>query len=85
MSPPTPGLDYIGTFALIASLLAETRRIAFFPDVANLPLRPPAVMAKMAAGSGRFRKTSASRRIIGVCVCSSPKTKILSATSLPAG
>jgi alkanesulfonate monooxygenase SsuD/methylene tetrahydromethanopterin reductase-like flavin-dependent oxidoreductase (luciferase family) len=30
-------------------LLAETKRISFFTDVASLPLRPPAVMAKAAA------------------------------------
>jgi len=40
-------------------LLAETKRISFFTDVANLPLRPPAVMAKAAASldvlsGGRF-------------------------------
>lgn len=40
-------------------LLAETRRISFFTDVANLPLRPPAMMAKAAASldvqsGGRF-------------------------------
>jgi alkanesulfonate monooxygenase SsuD/methylene tetrahydromethanopterin reductase-like flavin-dependent oxidoreductase (luciferase family) len=46
-------------FALIATLLAETRQISFVTDVANLPLRPPAVMAKAAASldvlsGGRF-------------------------------
>jgi alkanesulfonate monooxygenase SsuD/methylene tetrahydromethanopterin reductase-like flavin-dependent oxidoreductase (luciferase family) len=50
---------FLDTFALIATLLAETHRIAFFTDVANLPLRPPAVMAKAAASldvlsGGRF-------------------------------
>ena len=50
---------FLDTFALIATLLAETRRISFFTDVANLPLRPPAVMAKAAASldvlsGGRF-------------------------------
>ncbi|MDX6698585.1 MAG: hypothetical protein QOE65_1982 [Solirubrobacteraceae bacterium] len=50
---------FLDTFALIATLLAETRRISFFTDVANLPLRPPAVMAKAAASldvlsAGRF-------------------------------
>lgn len=50
---------FLDTFTLIATLLAETRRISFFRDVANLPLRPPAVMAKMAAtldiaSGGRF-------------------------------
>jgi alkanesulfonate monooxygenase SsuD/methylene tetrahydromethanopterin reductase-like flavin-dependent oxidoreductase (luciferase family) len=50
---------FIDTFSLIATLLAETRRISFFTDVANLPLRPPAVLAKAAASldvlsGGRF-------------------------------
>jgi alkanesulfonate monooxygenase SsuD/methylene tetrahydromethanopterin reductase-like flavin-dependent oxidoreductase (luciferase family) len=50
---------FLDTFSLIATLLAETRRISFFTDVANLPLRPPAVLAKAAASldvlsDGRF-------------------------------
>ncbi len=50
---------YLDTFALIARLAAETERISFFPDVACLPLRPPAVLAKTAASidvlsGGRF-------------------------------
>src|SRR3954468_8497024 len=50
---------YLDTFALIAFLLARTTRLRFFPDVANLPLRPPALLAKHAAtldvlGQGRF-------------------------------
>jgi alkanesulfonate monooxygenase SsuD/methylene tetrahydromethanopterin reductase-like flavin-dependent oxidoreductase (luciferase family) len=50
---------FLDTWSLIGMLLAETRRISFFTDVANLPLRPPAVMAKAAASldvlsGGRF-------------------------------
>jgi alkanesulfonate monooxygenase SsuD/methylene tetrahydromethanopterin reductase-like flavin-dependent oxidoreductase (luciferase family) len=50
---------YLDTWALIADLLARTERIRIFPDVANLPLRPPAVLAKHAASldvlsGGRF-------------------------------
>jgi alkanesulfonate monooxygenase SsuD/methylene tetrahydromethanopterin reductase-like flavin-dependent oxidoreductase (luciferase family) len=50
---------FLDTFALIATLLAETERLRFFPDVANLPLRPPAMIAKAAAtldrlSGGRF-------------------------------
>src|SRR4051812_44518522 len=50
---------FLDTWALIAFLAARTERIRFFPDVANLPLRPPAVMAKAAASidvlsGGRF-------------------------------
>jgi alkanesulfonate monooxygenase SsuD/methylene tetrahydromethanopterin reductase-like flavin-dependent oxidoreductase (luciferase family) len=50
---------FLDTWSLIPMLLAETERISFFTDVANLPLRPPAVMAKAAASldvlsGGRF-------------------------------
>jgi alkanesulfonate monooxygenase SsuD/methylene tetrahydromethanopterin reductase-like flavin-dependent oxidoreductase (luciferase family) len=50
---------YLDTFALIGDLLARTERLRIFPDVANLPLRPPAVLAKLAASldvmsGGRF-------------------------------
>src|SRR4051794_41516366 len=50
---------FFDTVALIATLLAETKRISLFTDVGNLPLRPPAVMAKAAASldvlsGGRF-------------------------------
>jgi alkanesulfonate monooxygenase SsuD/methylene tetrahydromethanopterin reductase-like flavin-dependent oxidoreductase (luciferase family) len=50
---------FLDTFALIGTLLAETKRLRFFPDVANLPLRPPAMIAKAAASldllsGGRF-------------------------------
>ena len=65
------GLDYIGiqdhpyqrrfvdTFVLLSMVAAATSRIHIFPDVANLPLRPPAIMAKAAASidvlsGGRF-------------------------------
>ena len=47
------------TWALMADLLARTERIRVFPDVANLPLRLPAMIAKQAAtldvlSAGRF-------------------------------
>ena len=50
---------FFDTWSLIPTLMAETKRISFFTDVANLPLRPPAVMAKAAASldllsGGRF-------------------------------
>jgi alkanesulfonate monooxygenase SsuD/methylene tetrahydromethanopterin reductase-like flavin-dependent oxidoreductase (luciferase family) len=65
------GLDYIAiqdhpyqrrfvdTWTLLSMIAARTSRIGLFPDVANLPLRPPAVMAKAAASidvlsGGRF-------------------------------
>jgi alkanesulfonate monooxygenase SsuD/methylene tetrahydromethanopterin reductase-like flavin-dependent oxidoreductase (luciferase family) len=51
---------FVDTWSLIPTLLAETKQISFFTDVANLPLRPPAVMAKAAAtldvlSGGRFK------------------------------
>src|SRR3954447_5863522 len=71
MTAERAGLDLVGiqdhpyqrrfldTWSLIAFLAARTERIRFFPDVANLPLRQPAVMAKAAASidllsGGRF-------------------------------
>src|SRR4051812_10297230 len=50
---------FLDTWSLIPFLAARTSRIRFFPDVANLPLRPPAVLAKAAAtidvlSNGRF-------------------------------
>ena len=47
------------TMALIATVLADTERLRVFPDVASLPLRGPAVLAKQAAtldllSGGRF-------------------------------
>jgi alkanesulfonate monooxygenase SsuD/methylene tetrahydromethanopterin reductase-like flavin-dependent oxidoreductase (luciferase family) len=50
---------YLETWTLIGDLLARTERIRIFPDVANLPLRNPAVIAKQAASldvlsDGRF-------------------------------
>jgi alkanesulfonate monooxygenase SsuD/methylene tetrahydromethanopterin reductase-like flavin-dependent oxidoreductase (luciferase family) len=65
------GLDYVGiqdhpyqrrhveTWSLMAMIAASTTTLRVFPDVANVPLRPPSVMAKTAAtidllSSGRF-------------------------------
>lgn len=50
---------FLDTWALIGELLARTERVHVFPDVASLPLRPPAMMAKAAASldvlsGGRF-------------------------------
>ncbi len=50
---------YLDTFALISDLMARTERLRFFPDVANVPLRPPAMLAKLGASldvmsGGRF-------------------------------
>ncbi len=40
---------FLDTWTLISTLVPMTERIRFFPDVANLPLRPPAMLAKAAA------------------------------------
>src|SRR5437763_9934192 len=40
---------FLDTWTLIANLAGRTERIRFFPDVANLPLRPPALLAKAVA------------------------------------
>ena len=50
---------FLDTWALMADLLARTERIRVFPDVANLPLRGPSMIAKQAASldalsGGRF-------------------------------
>jgi alkanesulfonate monooxygenase SsuD/methylene tetrahydromethanopterin reductase-like flavin-dependent oxidoreductase (luciferase family) len=50
---------FVDAFVLLSMIAARTERIGVFPDVANLPLRPPAVLAKAAASldvlsGGRF-------------------------------
>ncbi|REF00953.1 LLM class flavin-dependent oxidoreductase [Thermomonospora umbrina] len=50
---------FVDTMALVAALLSKTERLRIFTCVANLPLRPPAVLAKTAAtldlmSGGRF-------------------------------
>jgi alkanesulfonate monooxygenase SsuD/methylene tetrahydromethanopterin reductase-like flavin-dependent oxidoreductase (luciferase family) len=40
---------FLDTWTLISTLVPVTEHIRFFPDVANLPLRPPAMLAKAAA------------------------------------
>lgn len=40
---------YLETWTLLSVIAARTQRITVFPDVANLPLRLPAVLAKSAA------------------------------------
>ncbi|WP_028061384.1 LLM class flavin-dependent oxidoreductase [Candidatus Solirubrobacter pratensis] len=50
---------FLDTFSLIPFLAARTTRVRLFPDVANLPLRHPAMLAKQAASldvlsGGRF-------------------------------
>jgi alkanesulfonate monooxygenase SsuD/methylene tetrahydromethanopterin reductase-like flavin-dependent oxidoreductase (luciferase family) len=50
---------YLDTFTLLAALTTATERVGLFPDVASLPLRHPAMLAKAAASidllsGGRF-------------------------------
>ena len=50
---------FLDTWTLLATIAAQTSRVRLFPDVANLPLRPPAMLAKAAAtldllSEGRF-------------------------------
>jgi alkanesulfonate monooxygenase SsuD/methylene tetrahydromethanopterin reductase-like flavin-dependent oxidoreductase (luciferase family) len=50
---------FVDIFALAGSLLERTSRLRIFPDVASLPLRPPAMLAKACAAldllsGGRF-------------------------------
>jgi alkanesulfonate monooxygenase SsuD/methylene tetrahydromethanopterin reductase-like flavin-dependent oxidoreductase (luciferase family) len=50
---------HLDTSSLLAAILAQTAAVRVFADVANLPLRPPAVLAKAAAtldvlSGGRF-------------------------------
>ncbi|UBV21897.1 LLM class flavin-dependent oxidoreductase [Mycolicibacterium fortuitum] len=50
---------FLDSWALMATVLARTQRVKVIPDVASLPLRPPAVLAKTAASldvisGGRF-------------------------------
>jgi len=50
---------HFDALALSAVILGQTKQIRVFPDVANLPLRPPAMLAKQAAtldqlSGGRF-------------------------------
>ena len=50
---------FFDTMTLLTAMAMRTHRITLFPDVASLPMRPPAVLAKAAAsidvlGGGRF-------------------------------
>jgi alkanesulfonate monooxygenase SsuD/methylene tetrahydromethanopterin reductase-like flavin-dependent oxidoreductase (luciferase family) len=45
---------HLDTFTLLATLATATERIGLFPDVASLPLRHPAMLAKAAASIDRL-------------------------------
>jgi alkanesulfonate monooxygenase SsuD/methylene tetrahydromethanopterin reductase-like flavin-dependent oxidoreductase (luciferase family) len=40
---------FLDTWTLLTAIAMRTKRVQVFPDVANLPLRPPAILAKSAA------------------------------------
>src|SRR2546423_12568486 len=40
---------FFDTWTLLTAIAMRTERLTGFPDVANLPLRPPAMLAKAAA------------------------------------
>src|SRR5260370_10066697 len=51
--------EFVDTLAMIPWLAGQTSSVPFFPNVANLPLRSPALLAKQAAtidvlSGGRF-------------------------------
>jgi alkanesulfonate monooxygenase SsuD/methylene tetrahydromethanopterin reductase-like flavin-dependent oxidoreductase (luciferase family) len=46
--------EFLDAFALIGDLVARTERIHFFPDVANLPLRPAPMLARAASALSRL-------------------------------
>jgi alkanesulfonate monooxygenase SsuD/methylene tetrahydromethanopterin reductase-like flavin-dependent oxidoreductase (luciferase family) len=51
--------EFLDTFSLITWLASRTSRVHLFPNVANLPLRPPAMLARQSASidvlsGGRF-------------------------------
>lgn len=41
--------SFLDTWTLLSALASRTERVRLFPDVVNLPLRPPAVLARAAA------------------------------------
>jgi alkanesulfonate monooxygenase SsuD/methylene tetrahydromethanopterin reductase-like flavin-dependent oxidoreductase (luciferase family) len=55
--------EFLDVWTLITYLAAETDRISFFPDVADLQLRPPTILAKAAASLSLL---SGGRIVLGV-------------------
>lgn len=54
---------FLDTWTLLTALAAQTSRVRLFPDVINLPLRPPAMLAKAVATLDRI---SAGRIELGL-------------------
>src|SRR3954464_10079690 len=46
--------QYLDTWTLLVTLVAQTSRLCFFPNVADLPMRPPAMLAKAVATLDRI-------------------------------
>jgi alkanesulfonate monooxygenase SsuD/methylene tetrahydromethanopterin reductase-like flavin-dependent oxidoreductase (luciferase family) len=55
--------EFLDVWTLITYLAAETDRISFVPDVADLQLRPPTILAKAAASLGVL---AGGRIVLGV-------------------
>ena len=55
--------EFLDVWTLISYLAAETERISFVPDVADLQLRPPTILAKAAAS---LSVLSGGRIVLGV-------------------
>ena len=55
--------EFLDVWTLISYLAAETQTISFVPDVANLQLRPPTILAKAAAS---LSVLSGGRIVLGV-------------------
>ena len=56
-------VEFLDVWTLISYLAAETERISFVPDVADLQLRPPTILAKAAAS---LSVLSGGRIVLGV-------------------
>jgi alkanesulfonate monooxygenase SsuD/methylene tetrahydromethanopterin reductase-like flavin-dependent oxidoreductase (luciferase family) len=55
--------EFLDVWTLITDLAARTKRISMFPDVADLQLRPPTMLAKAAAS---FSVLNDGRLVLGV-------------------
>jgi alkanesulfonate monooxygenase SsuD/methylene tetrahydromethanopterin reductase-like flavin-dependent oxidoreductase (luciferase family) len=53
---------FLDTWTLLSYAAALTERVRLVPDVANLPLRPPAVLAKSAASSSASGRAASGTR-----------------------
>ena len=55
--------SYVDAFVFIGQLLARTSTVTLLPDVANLPLRPPAMLART---SSSLARVSGGRFVLGL-------------------